>query len=306
MVVTPEQAVDAAQGAFGRHAGFRALHARGILCSGRFVPSGAAAELSTAAFLSGEPVPATFRFSNGSGNPKLPDFAPDLRGMAVKLYLDDGSRADIVAVNAPVFSSPTPEGFVDLLRAQAAGPAAVLKLPMVISRHPRLLRAFPHLAGAMRPVASYAQVTYYGQHAFRWIDAGGTVRHVRYTLRPAAGEARISLAAARRAGREYLQEELRARLSGGGVLRFALEVQVAEADDPVDDPSRAWPATRRRVTAGHFEVTGPDTERETGDDVLVFDPTRVIPGIELSDDPVLRFRSAAYRESVSRRTVEDV
>lgn len=304
MAVAPEQAVDAAQGAFGHHAGFRALHARGILCSGRFVASGAGAEFSTAAFLSGDPIPATFRFSNGSGDPQLPDFAPDLRGMAVKLYLHDDTRTDIVAVNMPVFASPTPEGFVDLLRAQAGGPSAALKLPTVIARHPRLLRALPHLVGAMRPVASYAQVTFYGQHAFRWVDAGGGVRHVRYTLRPAAGEGRISLAAARRAGREYLQDELRARLTGGGVVRFALEVQVAQPGDPVDDPSRAWPPSRQRVTAGHFEVTGLETAREKGDDVLVFDPTRVVAGIELSDDPVLRFRSPAYRESVKRRTAQ--
>jgi catalase len=70
----------------------------------------------------------------------------------------------------------------------------------------------------------------------------------------------------------------------------------------VDDPWAVWPAERRRITAGTLEVTGLDTEREKGDDVLVFDPTRVVDGIELSDDPVLRFRSDAYRESVARRT----
>jgi catalase len=63
-----------------------------------------------------------------------------------------------------------------------------------------------------------------------------------------------------------------------------------------------WPSERRRVTAGTLELTGLDTERETGGDVLVFDPTRVTDGIELSDDPVLKFRAAAYGESVARRT----
>ena len=33
----------------------------------------------------------------------------------------------------------------------------------------------------------------------------------------------------------------------------------------------------------------------------VFDPTRVVDGIELSDDPILRFRPSAYSESISRR-----
>jgi catalase len=49
-------------------------------------------------------------------------------------------------------------------------------------------------------------------------------------------------------------------------------------------------------------VTGLAHDREQGDDVLVFDPTRVTDGIELSDDPILRFRPHAYAESVLRRT----
>jgi catalase len=38
--------------------------------------------------------------------------------------------------------------------------------------------------------------------------------------------------------------------------------------------------------------------------VVIFDPTRVTGGIECSDDPVLLFRSPAYRESVARRAPE--
>ncbi len=87
-----------------------------------------------------------------------------------------------------------------------------------------------------------------------------------------------------------------------GPIRFPFEVQVATPGDPTDDPSAAWPPARRRVNVGTFQITGLETERETGGDVLVFDPTRVTDGIELSDDPVLRFRAGAYSESVARRS----
>jgi catalase len=80
-----------------------------------------------------------------------------------------------------------------------------------------------------------------------------------------------------------------------------LEVQIAEPEDPIDDPSAPWPKARRRVDVGTFEITGLETERETGGDVLVFDPTRVTDGIELSGDPVLLFRKSAYSASVARR-----
>jgi catalase len=48
-------------------------------------------------------------------------------------------------------------------------------------------------------------------------------------------------------------------------------------------------------------VTAPVADPEQGDEVVVFDPTRIIDGLELSDDPILRYRPLAYAESVKRR-----
>ena len=79
-------------------------------------------------------------------------------------------------------------------------------------------------------------------------------------------------------------------------------VTLAELGDPVDDPTEAWPAERETVEVGRLELTGPETERERDGDVLVFDPTRVVDGIELTEDPILRFRHRAYAVSVERRS----
>jgi catalase len=70
----------------------------------------------------------------------------------------------------------------------------------------------------------------------------------------------------------------------------------------VDDPTAVWPEERETVAAGVLELTELDTERETGGDVLVFDPMRVTDGIEPSDDPILRFRPDSYSVSVERRS----
>jgi catalase len=56
------------------------------------------------------------------------------------------------------------------------------------------------------------------------------------------------------------------------------------------------------VELGRLEVTGLDHTRERGGDVLVFDPTRVTDGIELSSDPILHARPEAYAVSVERRS----
>ena len=143
-------------------------------------------------------------------------------------------------------------------------------------------------------------IPYYGIHAFQWIDADG-----RRAVRPLHASCRRRRTRRSRrgrragAGRDYLQEEI-ARAVGAGPVRFTLELQIAIPGDPIDDPSAAWPAERRRVHVGTLELTGLETERETGGDVLVFDPTRVTDGIELSDDPVLRFRHARVLASRSR------
>ncbi len=300
MTLTPQDATDAAHAAFGRHPGHRALHAKGTLLKGTFTATPQASRLTRAAHMQGEPVPVTARVSNGGGNPDVPDYTPDVRGLAVKMYLPDGSRTDIVAQSAPRFPFHRPEAFVELLRVQRPGVDLAFKMPLVLARHPEALRTLPANLPALRPPASYATISYYAVHAYRFVDAEGGSRYVRYTLVPQLPESRLTPWAARRLGRDYLQEDIRRRVAGGPV-RFTLELQLALPGDQVDDPYVAWPHDRQRVAAGTLELSGLDTERETGGDILVFDPSRVVDGIECSEDPVLRFRPGAYSESVQCR-----
>ena len=141
-------------------------------------------------------------------------------------------------------------------------------------------------------------MAYNSIHSFRWTAPDGTERWVRYRFEPEEGERTLSEEEARSRGRDYLQEEVLARPSSA----FRMVVIVANESDDVDDPTVAWPSDRERVEVGRLELTGPETEREQGDDILVFDPTRVTDGIELSDDQILRFRPRAYAVSVTRRS----
>jgi catalase len=295
-----QDAVQAARRAFGSHPGFRALHAKGTLLSGTFTATPAAAALTRAAHLQGEPVRVTARFSNGAGDPEAPDHRPDVRGLAVKFYLPDGGRTDIVAQSAPRFPVATPQEFVELIDILGAGPAAAVRLPRFLAARPRTAARLAASAPALLPPSSYAAIPYFAVHAFRWLDGEGAGRPVRYRMVPGEPARRLAPHRAARRGRDYLQQEILARVAAGPV-RFGLEVQIAAPEDPVDDPSRDWPAARERVTVGTLELTGPETERERDGDVLVFDPARVTDGIELSADPVLRFRPAAYDASVRER-----
>jgi catalase len=300
VTLTGADSTAAANEVFGRHPGFRALHAKGTLLKGTFTATPEAAALTKAGHMQGEPVAVTVRVSNGFGNPDAPDYAPDVRGLAVKFYLPDDSRTDIVAQTAPRFPVHTPEGFIELLRAQKPGPAMAWKMPVFLARHPEAVAGLPLNLRALRPPESYATATYYAIHAFRFIDAGGGSNYVRYTIHPEAGDQRIGGREAKRRGRDYLHDEIRRRI-GAGPVRFRLELQLAGPGDKADDPASVWPSDRRRVTAGTLELTDLETGRETDGDVLVFDPTRVVDGIELSNDPVLRYRHDAYSDSVAQR-----
>jgi len=301
--VTPDEAIEAIRGAGGAQPGYRALHAKGTLYRGRFTATANAAGLSRAKHLDGSPVPALFRFSNGSGNPAQRDGSPGVRGLAIKLTLPDGSTTDVSTQTARLFVSSTPDGFIDLLKAMRPGPTKPLRMAKYLVTHPGLLGALPVLRDANRVPASYATVEYHGLHAFRWVAADGSARFVRYHLSPVAGEEFLSGPAVKDKGSDFLLHELNTRLTRGPVL-FDFGVQIAGPNDSTVDPSAPWRSTER-VSVGSLEITGLDSTREHGDDIVVFDPMRVTDGIEPSDDPVLRFRTVAYSASVKLRTGVD-
>jgi catalase len=91
----------------------------------------------------------------------------------------------------------------------------------------------------------------------------------------------------------FLSEELRARLANGPV-EFRLVVQLANAGDPTNDPSLVWPDDRRTVEMGTISVTSIVADSDAAQRALVFFPTAVTDGIELSDDPFPGLRSKVY------------
>jgi catalase len=299
------QAVDAINAISGHHPDARAAHAKGTLCAATFTPTPEARSLSRAAHFRDGPTRAHVRFSNGSGDPTASDCEPrEGRGMATKFYLADGTTTDVIGITLPAFFVNTVDGFLDFCRARTPDPATGEPDPAAIGafleQHPEALTAGAAVLSASPP-ESYLTCAYNSLHAYRFVDDSGDSRFVRYRWEPEAGEASITVEDAEARGPNYLQEDLATRLEGAPAA-FELSVQIAGDGDDVDDPSVPWPDDRQRVKLGRLEVTGLAHDREKGDDVLVFDPTRVTDGIELSNDPILLFRTRAYAESVLRRS----
>jgi catalase len=212
--------------------------------------------------------------------------------MAVSFRLPDGSATDLLGQTAPRFPVRTPEAFLAMARAVQKP----YLMPLFLARN---RDALPALLATIRSKAtaspySYAEVTYYPVHAYRWVAADGTETWIRYRLTPKAGARPDGVFS----GSDRLREEIGARLAAGPV-EYVLEVQKAQPGDDPDDPMAVWNGDF--FDAGTIQVTGLDPARETNGEIVVFDPTRIVDGIELSQDPILLYRPGAYSASVSRR-----
>jgi len=300
------QLVEVMRALAGSHPGFRPAHAKGIVCSGVFRAASDARRVSRSPHLQGQPVPAVIRFSNANGNPEVHDGLPGVRALSVKFQLPDGKSADILANSIEGFPARTAEEFLAFLRAQLPDPVTGQPVPDAV---PRFVASHP-AAGAFierlmkKPVpASYARASYHAEHAFLFTAADGTSRFGRYRWMPDAGEAYLSPDDAGKRSPNFLRDELESRLSNGPVV-FRLFLQVAGESDPTDDVTALWPADRPLVELGRLEVTGISPTGAADERRLVFDPTNRTDGIDLSADPILLARPAAYSVSYERRSKE--
>ena len=83
---------------------------------------------------------------------------------------------------------------------------------------------------------------------------------------------------------------------------FRLLLQLAAQNDPTDDVTALWPEDRPLSELGRLEVTAISPTSAADERRLVFDPTNRTDGIDLSGDPILLVRSAAYSISSDDRS----
>ena len=77
--------------------GRRPVHTIGMGVKGEFVASGVARTYCIAEHFSGHSVSVSVRFSNGLGGLEQHDGWSDVRGMATRFHLPDGTASDLIA-----------------------------------------------------------------------------------------------------------------------------------------------------------------------------------------------------------------
>jgi catalase len=294
----PADLVDALNGVFGKHAGDRAAHTKGICLTGSFTPAADAPKLSKAPHFARK-VPVTARFSLGGGNPSAPDNAQDnVRGLAVKFDLGDGASTDIVTISAPVFFVQTPALFVEFLKTVGSGDQD--KIKAFFAAHPESTRQNAWLTSHPVP-ASYAGVGYWGVHAFTFTNAAGEATLVKYKLIPEAGELGLTPEEAQAKGPDFYAGEIKERLAKGPAA-FDLVAIMGKDGDQTSDPTLRWDDEDNRPTTPLGKISIEAIAPEATCNAFSFLPGNVVDGIAgPPNDPIFQARSPAYIVSLTRR-----
>ncbi len=299
---TYEQLIDTLQGLFGKHPGFRPIHAKGVLCQGKFIPAKGASTLCRSPHFRGSGVPITVRFSDFTGIPAIPDNDPNAspRGVAVRFHLSNGAFTDVVAHSYNGFPVGTAEEFLGFLRALAtSGPDSPKPSPIeeFLGNHPRA----KEFAETPKPVPeSFATESYYAVDALRFTNGKSKSRFGRYRIVPVAPVKYLDPAVAATRAPNYLFDELKDRIERGPI-QFRLTVQLASEEDPITDASQPWPDNRPQLELGLLSITGFVVDNDSAQRTMFFDPAHLVDGIEASDDPLIRARSELYAISFQRR-----
>jgi catalase len=283
----------------GANPAFRTAHAKGIVCQGTFTPSKEAASLSKAAHFKGGSIPVTVRFSDASPDPFVPDNSAQPRGMAIR-FAFPGGETDLVSLSHNGFIVGSGEDFLALQKAiVATDPSKPHPWPIeaFIGSHPLAAKFVQEVQ--VVPV-SFATQAFFSNDAFIFVNATGAKQAGRYKILPVAGQQNLSEADAKAKPPNYLFDELKTRLSSGPIT-YRMIVQLPNAGDPTRDPSLVWPDDRKTVDIGTISISSVVANSDAAQKSLVFFPTNLTEGIELSDDPFPSLRTSVYALSFARR-----
>jgi catalase len=231
------------------------------------------------------------------------DAAKNPRGLALQFQLPMGELHQMAMLNTPVFGAATPRSFYERQLADAPDPATGKRDPEKLkayeAKFPESKAQTTWLAGH-NPPPSYANVTFYSLHAFKFIDASQGEHWVKWRFEPRDGAQFLSDDELAKTPREFLAQRIVDRTRQAPIA-WDMIVSLGEKGDPLDNPSVAWPAERGEIKAGTLTLTraGEDTAATCED--INFDPNVLSAGVEPSPDPVLAYRSGAYAVSYSRR-----
>ncbi|WP_162932902.1 catalase [Roseovarius sp. EL26] len=293
----PADLIDALNGTFGRHKGYRASHAKGFAVQGRFIPLSEAPEVAIPALRTELPIAA--RFSVGGGKPNMSDKSPSVRGIGLTIG-DADLNWSMALISAPVFFANSAEQFRAFLAARVPdselGGPNLEKVKAFNAAHPNTV---PHqeFLKTTPPCLCYSTEAYHSGHAYQFETPIGTIS-ARIFLDPEAGRVGLTDDEKANLSDDFLYDTFLQKL-GAEVARWTLKLVVANPGDDLQDPTTPWQGTHSEISLGTVQIEQADTS-EAGQ-TRVFDPTHMPKGVMAPQDNIFALRSPAYAVSAARR-----
>lgn len=183
-------------------------------------------------FQPGATIPAAVRFSNASAIPQ-PDSAPDMRGIALKMTLNETAIHDFLLTSFPVSHARNARQFVDFA-SLAQGPRETFKERLLSSfGEAETKRMLDNIQQGARPCTSLAMQRFWSRGAILWGEEA-----VRFDLRPAWSHSAVAAA-------DEVSDDLHKELSNRLVVapvsfRLAVQRFVDEEKTPIEDAGVQW------------------------------------------------------------------
>ena len=294
----------------------RVVHARGSGAYGYFQVYESMAEYTKAKFLQDPSVktPVFVRFSTVVGSRGSADTVRDVRGFAVKFYTEEGNY-DLVGNNMPVFFIQDAVKFPDLVHAIKPEPHH--EIPQASAAHDTFwdfASLMPETAHMLMWVLSdralprsYRMMEGFGVNTFRFVNARGRSRFVKFHWKPLLGVHSLVWDEVQKlAGKDpdYNRRDLWEAIEMGDFPEFEFGVQMIEEEDEhrfdfdILDPTKLWPEEDVPV-----KIIGKMTLNRNPDNFFAeteqaaFHPGHVVPGIDFSNDPLLQGRLFSYLDT---------
>ncbi|MBF6330604.1 catalase [Nocardia transvalensis] len=294
----------------------RVVHARGAGAHGVFRANGAAAQLTRAKFLQPDAeTPVFVRFSTVVGSRGSADTVRDTRGFATKFYTEEGVY-DLVGNNIPVFFIQEAIKFPDVIHA--AKPHPDREIPQAQTAHDTFWdfvtlhsEATMHTFWAMSDRAlprSFRMMEGFGVHTFRFVNADGETSLVKFHWKPRLGVHSMLWEETQMAAGfdpDFHRRDLAEAIEAGAFPEWDLGIQVFP-DSPehtfegIDllDPTKIVPEEMAPVQIiGTLQLNANPVNFFAETEQVAFCVSHLVPGIEVTDDPLLQGRLFSYLDT---------
>jgi catalase len=287
----------------------RVVHARGTGAFGEFVATSDISDLTKAkVFAPGTTTPVFVRFSTVMGYRGSPEQARDPRGFAVKFYTQQGNW-DMVGINWPVFFIRDAIKFPDFVHANKPSAVTGVQDPNLafdfFAHTPEATHMLTRLYSDEGMPDSYRHMDGFAVHAFKFVNAQGQVHYVKFHWKSQQGIHGIRPQdISTSIGRDWnlMTNDLYDALKAGNDPKWDLYVQVLTPEDLAKfdfdalDDTKVWPNVPERKVGTMTLTRVPDNYFQSTEE-SAFAPSRLVPGIEPSEDRMLQGRLFSYADT---------